>query len=122
MGMMTCSTQPPEQTEGMEGGSADARTETNMQVTITISCNAERVCRHAGSAYLGEPAVALEAQLHEAAALLGSPQAADQQRLRRIPVPHQLAGDAWVPKQASLQSMIHNLPCRTSSQGMPAHS
>lgn len=43
---------------------------------------------------LPKPAVALQAQLQEAAPLLRRRQAAHQQRLRGIPVLQQLAGDA----------------------------
>ena len=43
---------------------------------------------------LPEPAVALQAQLQEAPPLLRARQPAHQQRLRRVPVLQQLAGDA----------------------------
>lgn len=51
----------------------------------------ERVARLEEAA---EPAVALEAELHEAAPLLARRQAAHQQRLRGVPVRDQLAGNA----------------------------
>ena len=69
---------------------------------------------------LAKPAVPLEAQLQEAAPLLRRRQAADQQRLRRVPVLQQLAGDACTGSVEFASSRVSSAAWPARAQGPPA--
>ncbi len=65
--------------------------------------------------HAAKPAVPLQAQLHEAAALLRRRQAAYQQRLRRVPVRRQLARHAWPPGHKR-SDYVHGQPPATAAR------